>query len=172
MPNKIPLQLKNAETATFECIYGRGCEGKCCQNGRPGLTDAERRTIEKHLHKFLPHLRPGARRAVERDGVVTRRMRNGLPMIGVESGWCNFFNEGCVFHKVGAAEGDPYKYKPLQCVLFPLLWDDQGRWYVRQWGYENEEWDDLFCLNPKQSNVPAVESLQAELAIAAKLDVT
>jgi Fe-S-cluster containining protein len=157
------LPLINAAEATFECVYGRGCEGVCCKNGRPGLSPEERRTIEKHLKKFLAHLRPEARAVVEAGGVVTNRLRNGKPMLPVVDGWCAFFNAGCVFHKVGAAEGDAYKYKPIQCALFPLLEDDDGRWYVRQWGYKNEEWDDLFCLNPQQSDKRAAETLLPEM---------
>ena len=62
-----------------------------------------------------------------------------------------FFNDGCVLHKVGAADGDAYQYKPSQCALFPLEKGDDGRWLVRQWGYDDEDWD-LFCLNPKASD--------------------
>lgn len=168
MKSKTPLTLLNAETATFECTFGRGCSGLCCQNGRPGLPAKEQAIIKKNLKKFLPHLRPGARKVVERDGIVTKRHRNGLPMVPVQDGWCVFFNEGCVLHKVGAQEGDAYKYKPFQCAIFPLLWDDAGNWYVRQHGYMDEPWD-LFCLNPKESKVKAVDSLRDEMALAAKL---
>lgn len=162
----LPLTLTNADTATFECIYGRGCDGKCCQNGRPGLHPEEKKRIEANLRKFLPHLRPKAREIVEKSGVVSRRLRNGLPMIPVENGWCVFFNEGCVFHKVGALEGDPYKYKPIQCALFPLLEDDDGTWYVRQWGHKKEPWD-IFCLNPQETAQKAVNALQPEMELAA-----
>lgn len=169
--NKIPLQLQNGDTATFDCTWGRGCEGHCCKNGRPGLREHEQTRIEENLEKFLSHLRPAARAIVKRDGVVTRRFRNGLPMAAVESGWCVFFNEGCVLHKVGLQEGDALKYKPLQCAIFPLLWDDDGRWYVRQKGYKDETWNDLPCLNPAASSVKAVDTLKAELALAATLEV-
>jgi len=86
-------------------------------------------------------------------------------MVRVSGGWCVFFNQGCVLHKVGAADGDPFRYKPTQCALFPLEPDADG-WYVRQWGYRDEKWD-LFCLNPAASPRPAVESLAGELALAA-----
>jgi Fe-S-cluster containining protein len=167
MPTKtaLPLVLTNAETATFECIYGRGCDGKCCQNGRPGLHPEEKKRIAANLNKFLPHLRPKARKIVEKHGIVTKRTRFGLPLVPVEGGWCVFFNEGCVLHKVGAMEGDAYKYKPIQCALFPLLEDDDGTWYVRQWEHKKEPWD-IFCLNPKESSVKAVDSLQAEMKLA------
>jgi hypothetical protein len=87
----------------------------------------------------------------------------------VVGGWCVFFNQGCVLHKVGAAEGDSYRYKPVQCALFPLDKDHNGEWYVRQWGYKGEAWD-LFCLNPDASARPAANSLQAEIALAARLE--
>ena len=169
MAGKVALRLLNEKEATFECTFGRGCDGKCCQNGRPGLRPHEYRNIKKHLSRFKPFLRPEALRVIEAGDIVTRRTRSGLPLVPVQGGWCVFFNQGCVLHKVGALEGDPYKYKPIQCALFPLLYDDDGNWYVRQWGYKNEPWDDLFCLNPKESKKRAVDMLQSEMALAAKL---
>jgi len=163
----LPLILTNAETATFDCIYGRGCDGKCCRNGRPGLYPDEKKRIEANLQKLLPHMRPKARKLIAEKGIVTKRKRFGLPLAPVADSWCVFFNEGCVLHKVGAMEGDAYKYKPIQCALFPLLEDDDGTWYVRQWDHKREPWDDLFCLNPKESPVKAVQSLQGELKLAA-----
>src|SRR5207237_6496226 len=147
-----------------ECIYGRGCDGICCQNGRPPVYPEERARIAKNLKKFLPHLRPEARTLIEKDGFVSKRRHVGQPMLRVIGGWCVFFNQGCVLHKVGAADGDAYLYKPSLCALFPLAKDEKGRWYVRQWNYKGEAWD-LFCLNPKQSDVPASESLKAELEL-------
>jgi hypothetical protein len=83
----------------------------------------------------------------------------------VVNGWCVFFNQGCVLHKVGAAEGDKYRYKPAACALFPLGKNEQGQWYVRQWGYEDEQWD-LFCLNPKATPLPADQTLHDEIMLA------
>lgn len=162
------LPIVNADTATFECVFGRGCDGKCCQNGRPSVDAAERKRIQKVLKKALPHLRPEARAVVEADGFVSNRKKLGEPMLRVVGGWCVFFNAGCVLHKIGAADGDAYQYKPTQCALFPLEPNGDGRWYVRQWKYNGEVWD-LFCLNPEQSKKPAVESLAEEIALAATL---
>src|SRR6478735_7508787 len=108
---QVSLNVINLETATFECIYGRGCDGICCQNGRPPVYPEEQQAIRKNLKKFLPELRPEARALIEKDG---------QPMLRVIGGWCVFFNKGCVLHKVGAAEGDAYRYKPALCALFPL----------------------------------------------------
>jgi Fe-S-cluster containining protein len=162
------LPIVNADTATFECIFGRGCDGICCQNGRPSVDADEQKRIQKTLKKVTPHLRPEARALIERDGFVSARTKLGQPMLRVVGGWCVFFNARCVLHKVGAEDGDPYQYKPSQCALFPLEKGDAG-WYVRQWGYEGEVWD-LFCLNPKQSKKPAVESLAEEIALAATFE--
>jgi hypothetical protein len=106
---------------------------------------------------------------VEADGYLSRRVKMGQPMARVVGGWCVFFNEGCVLHKVGAAEGDAYRYKPSLCALFPLAKNEKGEWFVRQWGVEGEVWD-LFCLNPKQSPVPAAESLQGEIQLAERFE--
>lgn len=164
----LPVVVANAETATFDCVFGRGCDGICCRNGRPSVGPDERAVIESVLPRALPLLRPEARAAVEADGLVSNRTKLGSPMLRVVGGWCVLFNGGCVLHKLGAEDGDAYRYKPVQCALFPLEKGDGG-WYVRQWGYEGEQWN-LFCLNPKQSDRPAVESLAAELALAAKCD--
>ena len=34
---RIPLVVANLATATFECTFGRGCDGLCCKNGRPSV---------------------------------------------------------------------------------------------------------------------------------------
>ena len=163
MPKALPVL--NLNEVTFECTFGRGCEGVCCQNGRPPVRPEEAARIDQNLSKFLPHLRAPARALLESQGYLSRRQKSGKPMLRVIEGWCVFFNQGCVLHKVGALEGDAYRYKPAPCALFPLEQDDQGRWYVRQHGYKGEQWD-LFCLAPGQSAVPAAESLQSELILA------
>ena len=161
------LSVLNLSEATFECTFGRGCDGTCCRNGRPPISVAEAVRIKRNLGKFLPALRPEARSLVQSGGFLSRRRKSGKPMLRVLDGWCVFFNQGCVLHKVGAVEGNWYRYKPAPCALFPLQKDDRGRWYVRQHGYKGERWD-LFCLAPGRSFVHAVQSLQEELALASK----
>jgi hypothetical protein len=163
------LPVINLSGATFDCIFGRGCDGICCQNGRPGVYPEEEVRLTKNLRKFLPHLRPEARALIEKSGYLSKRRKGGLPMLRVVGGWCVFFHEGCVLHKVGAAEGDKYRYKPAPCALFPLAKNDKDEWYVRQWGVEDEEWD-VFCLNTQASPRPAAESLAEEMALAARYD--
>jgi Fe-S-cluster containining protein len=163
----LSLPVVNLSTATFDCIYGRGCDGICCQNGRPGVYPDEDQRIDKNLRKFLPELRPEARKLVEEEGYKSNRRKGGLPMLRVVKGWCVFFNKGCVLHKVGAAEGDKYRYKPAPCALFPLARRENGDWYVRQVGVEEEEWD-LFCLHTETSPRPAAESMREEIALAAR----
>jgi Protein of unknown function (DUF3109) len=165
MPLSLPVV--NLSTATFDCIFGRGCDGICCRNGRPGLYLEEDEQIGKNLHKFLPHLRPEARKHIAEQGYLSKRHRLGRRMVRVVNGWCVFFNQGCVLHKVGAAEGDKYRYKPCECALFPLARNAEGDWYVRQTGVEGEKWD-LFCLDPTASSRPAAVSLRDEMASAAR----
>jgi hypothetical protein len=159
------LPVINLAEAKFECIYGRGCEGICCKNGRPGVYPEELQVLEDHLEKFLPHLRPEARQVISENGFLSNRRKEGLPMLRVVEGWCVFFHEGCVLHKVGAMEGDKYRYKPAVCALFPLGKDEQDRWYVRQKGLNGELWN-LFCLDPSSSSQPAAKGLQEELELA------
>jgi Fe-S-cluster containining protein len=161
------LPVVNAAEATFECIYGRGCDGICCQNGRPGVYPDELQRLEANISKFLPELRPEARALIEKSGFLSNRRRAGLPMLRVVGGWCVFFHKGCVLHKVGAAEGDKYRYKPAMCALFPLARNEAGDWYIRQWGYEDEDWD-VFCLKQDASPKPAIESLEDEIQLAAR----
>lgn len=164
---RVSLKVINLDTATFECVYGRGCDGICCQNGRPPVSADEAARISKNLGKFLPLLTDAARKVIEKGGYLSRRVKSGKPMLRVVGGWCVFFNGGCVLHKVGLAEGDKFRYKPAPCSLFPLERDDDGQYYVRQHGYKGEQWD-LFCLAPTASTTPARESLQEELAFAKK----
>jgi hypothetical protein len=163
----IDLPVINLSEARFECIFGRGCEGVCCRNGRPPVYPDEQERLDENLDKFLPHLRPEARRVLAKSGYLSNRKKIGLPMLRVVDGWCVFFNEGCVLHKVGAAEGDRHRYKPAPCALFPLARNDKDDWYVRQKGVEGEEWD-LPCLAPPPEAPPAAESLREELELAAR----
>jgi hypothetical protein len=158
------LVVLNLDTARYDCIYGRGCDGICCQRGRPPVYPEETPAIDAHLHRFLPLLRPEAQAVIRRVGYLTRPgVRQ--PRLRRAAGWCVFFHNGCVLHRVGAAEGDKFKYKPALCSLFPLKKDRRGRWYVRQKGYKGEIWD-LFCLDPAQPSKPAAESLREELTLA------
>jgi hypothetical protein len=161
--------VANAAEATFECIFGNGCEGLCCKNGRPSVSTTEQKVIKAILPRVMPHLRPEARELIESEGYLSNRTKLGQPMVRVVGGWCVFFNSGCTLHKVGIQDGDAYRYKPVQCALFPLDQDDNGEWFVRQWNYRGEQWD-IFCLNPQQSDKPAVESLAGELKVAARCE--
>ena len=134
-------------------------------DGRPPIYPEEVEQLDAHLARFLPALRPEARTLVERHGYLSRRRRLGLPMLRVQGGWRVFFNQGCVLHKVGAREGDKYRYKPSACALFPLSRTATGEWYVRQKGVEDDDWD-LFCLDPAASPMPARQSLAEEVRLA------
>jgi len=164
----VSLDIVNLKTAKFECTFGRGCDGLCCQNGRPSVSLDERVTISGVLMRALPLMRPAAKSLVEKEGHLSKRTKLGEPMLRVVDGWCVFFNKGCVLHSIGREDGDSYQYKPMQCALFPLDRDDKGEWYIRQWNYKGEEWD-VFCLNPKQSSMPAAESMKAEIEYAERM---
>ena len=153
------LPIVNLAEAKYECTFGRGCEGICCKNGRPPVYSEEAELLDANLDKFKEHMRPEAVAVLEERGYLSQRKKSGLPMMRVVGGWCIFFNQGCVLHKVGAAEGDKYCYKPASCALFPLSRDDQDQWYIRQRGYKKEDWN-LFCLDPDTSSVPAAQTLR------------
>jgi hypothetical protein len=121
--------------------------------------------IKSVLPAALSLLRPVARKVVERDGYLSRRKKCGQPMLRVAGGWCVFFHNGCVLQEIGEAEGNKFAYKPCICALFPLERRIDGKWYVRQEGYEGEIWD-LFCLTPGPQTPLAVEALKEEIALA------
>jgi hypothetical protein len=156
------LPVINLHKTTFECSYGRGCEGLCCRNGRPGVSPEEIRLLDANIAKFRPELRPEAREMIEEQGYLSNRVKEGRPMMRVLDGWRAFSNQGCVLHKIGAGEDDKYRYKPLLCSVFPLGQDHRGRWYVWQRGVNGEVWN-LFCLEAGASQVPAAQSLQEEI---------
>ena len=115
------LPVVNLSEAKYECIFGRGCDGICCQNGRPPIYHEEAECLDANLEKFLPHLRPEARQLVEKAGYLSGRRKYGLPMMRVVGGWCVFFNQGCVLHKVGAEEATSIvtSRPPAPCSRWP-----------------------------------------------------
>ena len=51
------LTVLNLEQAKYECIYGRGCDGICCQNGRPPVYPDEEKIIRtERLEELLDDL--------------------------------------------------------------------------------------------------------------------
>jgi hypothetical protein len=165
--SSFPQSIRNLTEARFECTFGRGCEGICCREGEPPIYPDEIARTDANLEKFRPEMRPAARAALEQGGFLGEECKAGQRTLRVVDGWCIFFHHGCIFHGVGAAEGDPFRYKPAACALFPLDRDEHNRWYVRQKDFDGEIWD-LFCLDPAQTKVPAAESLREEIALAEK----
>jgi hypothetical protein len=162
------LVIEGLDEARFECVYPT-CGGICCVTGRPPLEAGEAERSEQNMEKFLPHLRPEARDRVVKKGHLTNRRKEGLPALAVSKGWCVFFNEGCVLHKVGAEEGDKWKYKPWRCIAFPLERSGTKRWHVRQWKHRGEAWD-LFCLNPRESRKTPRVTLKEEVQFVRDLE--
>jgi hypothetical protein len=167
MPVELPVL--NLNSATYECTFGRGCDGVCCREGRPLVYADEIARIGENLSKFRPLMRPEASRMAARKGFLSGRRRLGQELMRVVGGWCIFFNQGCVLHRVGVAEGDKFRYKPAVCSLFPIQQDGRDNWYIRQKGFKGERWD-LFCLDPQNTARRAEESLQEELALAKRFD--
>src|SRR5262249_2075679 len=136
-----------------------------CRSGRPFLYPEEVDRLDAVLPAVLPRLSAPAHAVVARGGYLSGRRKHGHRAVRGVSGWCVFFNGGCVLHQLGAAEGDPFRYKPTVCALFPLDRDTRDRWYIRQHGYAGEVWD-LPCLDPQPTTPPAAQSLQRELELA------
>jgi len=162
------LPVLNAEDARYECTFGRGCDGVCCRNGRPPLYPDEVARIEENLSRILPLLNADAAALIRAQGFLTKRIKAGQQAARVLNGWCVFFNAGCALHRLGAEEGDSYRYKPVACALFPLSRDEHDRWYIRQKGYMGEIWE-LPCLDPRASARLAVDTLAVEIALAERI---
>lgn len=165
---KTPLKVVNLDETKFQCVFP-ACGGICCRTGEPRVEQAELAKIEANLEKFRPHLRPVAQEYLAANHFTKFDHETNYPRVAATDGWCLFFNEGCVLHKIGAMEGDKYAYKPWLCVTFPLEMHDRDRWHIRQWGKFEEDWD-LFCLNPAESPLPARETLADEIAFAKDVD--
>jgi hypothetical protein len=159
------LTIVNLQEARYECRYGNGCDGHCCREGRPLVYAEEIERLDANLEKFMPLLRREARQRLASRGYLTKRRRLGERVLRNVQGWCIFFNDGCILHRVGEDEGDKFRYKPAVCSLFPIQMDEHDRWYVRQKGFNREKWD-LECLDPAWSNLPAAETLKEEIALA------
>lgn len=169
MAKSLPV-IANLSTATFECSYGRGCPGLCCQQSEPPLFGDEEAALRRNLDRVLPHLRPLARDLIVASDFVSDELTEcGEKKLRVEGTWCVFFNEGCVLQKIGVPPGEKKTIKPIACSLFPVDQNEAGEWIVRQKGYDNETWD-LFCLDPKNSDKPAAQTLQYEFELAAQCD--
>ena len=78
MAEKFSLQVINLAEARYECIYGRGCDGICCQNGRPPVSAEEQARIDANLERFLALLTEKQRRVIEEDGYLSRRVKSGV----------------------------------------------------------------------------------------------
>jgi hypothetical protein len=162
------LPVWNAATARFSCVWPR-CDGACCKASRPPVSPGEERIIRAQIERVLPMVRPVARKVIARGAWVTKRRKSGRPTLAIAGVHCVFYADGCVLHKLGAAEGDKNKYKPETCITFPLDRDDRDRWYVRQRGVAGEEWD-LECLDPTASDRAPADSLSEEIAFAERVE--
>lgn len=138
-------------------------------NGRPALEPDEEARIRARMDRFAERLRPTARALVASAGFLSAPGPDGRRTLAVSRGWCVFFHDGCVLERAGAEEGDRFRYKPWRCALFPLRRDPAtGRWFVRQRGERGETWD-LFCLDPRESEKRAHQTLRAELSHVRRL---
>lgn len=129
----------------------------------------EAQRIRTSLDKLLPLMRLDAAALTAKRGFMSRRRKSGTTTLRVVNGWCVFFNAGCVLHRLGAAEGDKFRYKPFACATFPLERHATRGWYVRQKGLLGEVWD-LFCLDPEATQSAASATLTEELALIAAAD--
>jgi hypothetical protein len=70
-----------------KCTFGRGCDGVCCQEGRPPVDPEEIKNIEANSSRFLPQLRCAAHSIVVQSGFL---LRGSVGLAGVSSGLSQF----------------------------------------------------------------------------------
>ena len=116
------------------------------------------------MNDLLPLMRPSAATLAATAGFMSRRPKADTHTLRVVDGWCVFFHGGCVLQRLGAAEGEPFRYKPFACATFPLERHPTRGWYVRQKGFLGEIWD-LPCLDPAGGHPPAETTLGLELTL-------
>lgn len=129
------------------------------------MYENEEAAITARIDALLPLMRPAAAALTTKSGFMSRRRKAGTHTLRVVDGWCVFFNSGCVLHRLGAAEGETFRYKPFACATFPLERHPTRGWYVRQKGLLGEIWD-LPCLDPAGGHQPAASTLHDELRLA------
>ena len=64
---------------------------------------------------------------------------------------------------------DTYDAKTHRSFFKTVEKNENGEWYVRQHGYDGEEWD-LFCLAGKPETPLAVSTLALEIDLATRIE--
>lgn len=126
------LQIKDALVSLdvverFFCCDLSKCLGECCIEGDAGapLTQEEKEKIEQILPQVWDDLLPGARRAIEEDGVAYLDPDGDLVTQIVDGRNCAFSYYGengmclCAIEKA-YREGRIDFYKPISCHLYPI----------------------------------------------------
>lgn len=147
------------------------CRGQCCRFGAV-VELSQAQVIEALLPRLLPLIRPEARRLVRRlgwsfKGTVRERYAAGETLqtaSRVVRDRCVFVMDqeagGCALHALALEDGvEVTRYKPRECVLFPLNGMREGELYVHTWaGYP--------CTADAASHPTALHTLQDELSLA------
>lgn len=111
----------------FFCCDLTRCKGRCCFDGDSGapITEDEERRIREVLPLVWNDLLPGAKRAIEEDGISYVDVEHDLVTQLVEGGSCVFATlaaDGtwiCALEKA-CREGRTTFLKPLSCHLYPV----------------------------------------------------
>lgn len=147
------------------------CRGQCCRFGAV-VELSQAREIDALLPRLLPLIRPEARRLVGRlgwsfKGTVKERYASGETLqtaSRVVRDRCVFVMDqeagGCALHALALQDGvEITRYKPRECVLFPLNGLREGELHVHTWaGYP--------CTEESEHHAAALHTLQDELSLA------
>lgn len=164
------ISLQIVPEQKFECTFGTTCEGNCCRS-RPHVLPEDIQAIESVLHRAIPLMRSEAQDLVIDKGYLSALKVEGHPTLRtINYSLCVFFNKGCVLHKLGALEGDPFLYKPVRCILFPIGRNDDGSYGLVRKPAEADP--DLFpCLTQAEgSDKTTSQSLKAEFAMIEQIE--
>ena len=115
------LPVLNLSQAKYECTFGRGCDGICCQNGRPPVYPEEQERIDANLEKLLPRLSPEARALVEQKGYLSERTKldvlRGMRRIKV-----------CVGYSLDGSERDELPTDPSEIARAQPIYEELDGW--------------------------------------------
>lgn len=124
------------------------CSARCCRFGAL-LDEEEFHRVDLLIPRLLPMLRPEARAVFRRHGWAFKNcIRERYTDPGklyhasrVAKGYCIFLLDdlvgGCALHRLAIEDGGPLaRYKPRECILFPLSDVIRGEVRIHRWkGY-------------------------------------
>lgn len=125
----IEIEDKIVSTELFEvkfCCNLEACQGSCCVEGNAGapLELEEIEILEREYGKYKPFLKPGGRKAIEKEGFFVVDQEGDLTTPLIDQAECAYACEkdGITFCAIEKAyrQGKISFQKPISCHLYPI----------------------------------------------------